>query len=92
MNRKMRRELKRNLNDEMSKNLAEKIFQFNQLPQQCTACDKEFDKTDKEMLQSWKVVVRQEVVRLFCPHCVETVTNKIGEFNERPTPHQDGIK
>ena len=89
MNRKMKRSLKRNLNDEMSQNLAEKIFQFNQMPQQCGACSKQFDKTDKQMAQSWKVVVRQDIVRLFCPDCIEMVKNNIGETNESSKTYED---
>jgi hypothetical protein len=83
MNRKMRRNLKRFTSTEHGENLAEKIFQFNQLPQQCTTCEKEFDKGNKEMVASWKVVVRQETIRIFCPDCIDMVHKSIGEnFND----------
>lgn len=91
MNRKLRRTLKRNLKDDMAQNIADKIFQFNQLPQQCATCSSEFDKTDKKMLQSWKVVVRQEAVRLFCPHCVDMVKENIGEINESPKTDKNSV-
>ena len=70
MNRKQRRALNRNLDKNTAANLTEKISQFDKMPQQCSACQKEFDKKDKGMIESWSVVVRQEMVRLFCPDCI----------------------
>ena len=71
MNRKQRRALNKNMDRETANNLAQKISQFDKLPQQCNACQKEFDKKNKNMVQSWSVVVKQEVVRLFCPECIK---------------------
>jgi len=71
MNRKQRREAKKRYGPDASKDISEKIFQFNKLPDMCTACQKEFDKKNKDMVQSWNVVVKQEVVRLFCPECID---------------------
>ena len=70
MNRKQRRALNKHMGKEATENLAQKISQFGKLPEQCTACQKEFDKQDRDMLQSWSVVVKQDVVRLFCPDCI----------------------
>ena len=50
--------------------MASQVEQFGKLPQACDACREEFDKRDKEMVQSWSVVVKQETVRLFCPECI----------------------
>jgi Zn finger protein HypA/HybF involved in hydrogenase expression len=72
MNRKQRRSLDKHLDKKTAANLTEKISQFDKLPQQCNACQKEFDKKNKDMIQSWSVVVKQEVVRLFCPECIKT--------------------
>tara|TARA_R110002074_G_scaffold244117_3_gene415874 strand:+ start:168 stop:431 length:264 start_codon:yes stop_codon:yes gene_type:complete len=72
MNRKQRRSLDKHMGKDVAENLAQKISQFGKLPQQCSACQKEFDKQDKQMVQSWSVVVKQEVVRLFCPECINT--------------------
>jgi len=55
---------------EASDAIANKMTAFGKLPQQCSACTKPFDKKDIEMVQSWNVVVHQEVVRLFCPECI----------------------
>ena len=70
MNRKQRRALHKNLDKNTAANLTEKISHFDKMPQQCSACQKKFDKKDKGMIKSWSVVVRQEMVRLFCPDCI----------------------
>jgi predicted RNA-binding Zn-ribbon protein involved in translation (DUF1610 family) len=74
MNRKQRRKaekVKKKLTPS-ERNLSEKIFMFNQMPDACTTCAEPFDKTDKSMAFSWRVVVHQEKqqVRLFCPKCI----------------------
>jgi len=79
MNRKTRRSLEKKMGKDASDNLAEKIFQFNKLPEQCSACQKEFDKKNKDMVQSWNVVVRQETVRVFCPECIKKTQEIIDE-------------
>lgn len=71
MNRQTRRKMERTMGEESTEKLSEKIFQFQNLPQSCDVCNKEFDKQDRDMIQSWKVVVRQEAVRLFCPDCLD---------------------
>jgi len=70
MNRKQRREMKRKLGEEKSQKLAEKIFQFDKLPDACLTCEKSFDKKSKEMARTWNVVVQdKDTVRLYCPEC-----------------------
>ena len=81
MNRRQRRMLQKNMDSETAENLAEKIFQFNQLPEACNACTKTFDKKDKDMVQSWSVVVRQEAVRLFCPTCIQKTKEVLEDVN-----------
>ena len=71
MNRKQRRAVNKHISKSVSENLAQKISQFGKLPEQCSTCHTAFDKKDKEMVQSWSVVVKQEVVRLFCPECIK---------------------
>lgn len=71
MNREQRRALKKKgITDEEVK-LSDKIFLFNQLPDKCSACESPFDKEDRQMVFAWKVVVRDDTVRLFCPVCVK---------------------
>ena len=60
MNRKQRREMQKKVGKENSQKLAEKIFQFDKLPDECLACLKPFDKKSKEMARTWNVVVRDK--------------------------------
>jgi hypothetical protein len=81
MNRKQRRKagkVKKNLSPS-ERNLSEKIFLFNQIPDACTTCAESYDKTDKGMAASWRVVVREEKqqVHLFCPACVNKAKEAI---------------
>ena len=79
MNRKQRRALKKNIGVEAQEKISNQMFQFGKLPEMCNVCQKEFDKKDKDMVQSWSVVVKQEVVRLFCPDCIEKAKEFISE-------------
>jgi ribosomal protein L44E len=83
MNRSERRALKKNHGAEASEKIANKISQFNKMPETCSACNEPFDKQDKEMLQSWSVVVRQEVVRLFCPECIRKTQEAIESVSKK---------
>ena len=51
--------------------IEQKMFMFDQLPDHCLSCQKDFDKKDKSQVMSWSVVVREKekVVRLYCPDC-----------------------
>jgi len=74
VNRKQRRtaEAKRQKGD--SKQVMEdKLMMFGHLPESCSACTAPFDKTNRDMVFSWRVVVReqQESVTLFCPDCIK---------------------
>ena len=71
MNRKTRRGLEKKMGKDATNNVAEKISQFGNLPEKCDVCRESFDKKDKVMVQSWRVVARQETVRLFCPNCIQ---------------------
>ena len=77
MNRQQRRALKKQTSSPAEQKMAEQVSQFNKLPEQCSACEKVFDKKDRSMVESWNVVVRQEVVRLFCPECINKTKEAI---------------
>ena len=66
------------------KDMSEKIGLFNKIPESCDACDKPFDKKNKDMVMSWNVVVKseEEVVRLYCPECWSKAKEIIKEFNK----------
>ena len=82
MNRSTRRRLQKKMGKDATDRVAQQVMQFGKLPSKCSACNKEFDKTDKTMVQSWKVVVRQETVRVFCPHCITKTQEVIDECPE----------
>jgi len=74
MNRKQRRtaDAKRRKGDS-EQAMEDKLVMFGHLPESCSACQKSFDKTNRDMVFSWTVVVReqQESVTLFCPDCIK---------------------
>ncbi len=82
MNRKQRRALERQASSPAEQKMAQQVAQFGKLPEQCSACEKAFDKKDRSMVQSWNVVVKQEVVRLFCPECIQKTKEVIDASNE----------
>ena len=71
MNRKKRRALAKQQKKKGNKDLAEKIMMFDKLPEMCYMCESEFDKSDREMVSSWNVVVREKErsVKIYCPSC-----------------------
>ena len=60
MNRKQRRAAKRELKKQhgVEDELAEKLMMFDHLPDECSACSKAFNKTDRETVMSWNVIVQ----------------------------------
>ena len=85
MNRKQRRAAAKAAKKGGDKELSEKIFLFEQMPDECSACIKPFDKTDKEMVKLWNVVVREKenIVRLYCPDCWSKAIEIMEDFKQR---------
>ena len=79
MNRQQRRTLEKKVGKKGMEELTQKAFEFNNIPEKCAACQDPFNKKDKAMVQSWRVVVRQEVIRLFCPGCLDKVKEILDE-------------
>ena len=81
MNRKQRRAFKKKKVSEEEQKLSDKIFLFEKLPDKCNACTAPFDKTNKAMVQSWSVVIRNknERVTLFCPECIDKMKTYMEE-------------
>ena len=77
MNRKQRRARKKHMGQDVQEKMADQVALFGKLPEMCNICQKEFDKKDRDMVNSWSVVVKQEVVRLFCPECVNKAKEAI---------------
>ena len=85
----LERKLKRNQEKEakkLEKKLAKKLNMFDELPENCLVCEKDYDRKNKEQVSSWRVVVSPDTVRLYCPACwgkaIEVIEKFKGENNE----------
>tara|TARA_R110000824_G_scaffold153019_9_gene324505 strand:+ start:289 stop:549 length:261 start_codon:yes stop_codon:yes gene_type:complete len=81
MNREQRRKLKKTKKLDTS-DMENKLGLFDLIPSDCMICHTEFDKTDKKMVSTWSVVVRekQKKVRIYCPICWEKAQTLLSEF------------
>ena len=82
MNRQQRRTMKKHLGEETQEKMTTQIAQFSKLPEACDACQKEFDKKNRDMVLSWSVVVKQDLVRLFCPDCINKAKEALDGSNQ----------
>ena len=59
-----------------------KLGLFSLMPEDCFVCHKSFDKTNKEMVQTWNVVVREEEqsVKVYCPTCWNKAVELLKQF------------
>ena len=82
MNREQRRAAAKQTKTEGNKELETKVALFGKLPDECLACQKAFDKKNREMVMSWAVIVREkeEKVRLYCPGCWEMAQDMVKNF------------
>jgi uncharacterized protein with PIN domain len=71
LERKIRRNAAKQKKKSLEKDMVQKVALFGQIPENCLVCEKDFDKKNKEMVQSWYVIVREEEekVNLYCPEC-----------------------
>ena len=78
------RKIKRNREKRAKKEIKQKMNMFSRLPNECLTCSAKFDKTDKEMVKSWYVVVKNDnkKVNLYCPSCWNTAQKVIQEYYE----------
>jgi hypothetical protein len=78
--RKMRKAKKR----QAEKDIKEKIGLFSKLEDFCLVCEKPFDKQNKEMVQSWCVIVRKDKsqVNLYCPECWDRANDMVKKIQE----------
>ena len=86
MNRKQRRAMKKQMKKQgdVEDELTDKMLMFDQLPDECSACVKPFDKKDREQVENWSVVVRKDAneVRLYCPECWQKALTIVEEFRQ----------
>ena len=80
MNRKQRRAA---ASADKQDEISDKVAMFQNLPDECLACLKPFDKKNKEMALTWNVVVRdKDTVRLYCPECWNRAQTAVEEFKQ----------
>jgi hypothetical protein len=67
----IKRKLERLKEKNAEKEMKQKLSMFDRLPDECLSCEKAFDKKDRSMVESWRVVVREKEkkVNLYCPEC-----------------------
>ena len=91
---KLARKIKRQ-RQQKEKKVYKKAFKtvskrFEMLGQSCRACGKEFDTSNQEHLDSWKVYIQDEDPRLVCPTCNEEIIRLKNEMIQ--TEEEDEIK
>jgi len=78
------RKINRNKKKVAGKDLEEKVSLMGKLSEECLSCSAKFDKSDKEQVSSWRVVVRekQNKVNLYCPECWTRATEMLMEIQK----------
>ena len=69
----LKRQIKRNKEKKLAKEVKRQVGLFKLLPDACTVCETPFDKKDREQYMTWRVAVNEEhqKVALVCPPCQE---------------------
>ena len=68
--------------------LNQQVAMFGLLPDNCSICNADFDKSNREMAMTWRVVTNEEEKRvtLICPDCHQKIDEGIqkvfGEDND----------
>lgn len=85
VSKKVVKELKKSMNDVLAEAMRSKMESYSKLPDSCTACEKPFDKQDREQVFSWMMQIHKErdIYNLFCPECYED------HFGEQEEPVAD---
>ena len=79
---------------QVQKDLKQKMGLFDQLPDECVACQEPFDRKNREQVMAWNVVVKRDpdVVRLYCPDCWQKAIAVVEDFDkmlrERKESHE----
>lgn len=68
-----KRKIQRKKQKAAEKELKDKLNMFEKIGDECLNCQAPFDKKDRSMVESWRVVVREQEgkVNLYCPPCWE---------------------
>ena len=76
---------KKKSHKQTQRDLKQKMNMFDRLPENCLTCLEPFDRKNKEQVQSWFVVVKNEEnkVRLYCPDCWQKAKDIVEDFRKR---------
>ena len=84
MNRKQRRARDKVIKKSKEKNndMDQKLGLFELMPDDCFICHKSFDKSNKDMVKSWNVVVREKErsVKIYCPTCWNNAIDLLKQY------------
>ena len=85
------RKIKRAKEKRAKKEIKQKMNMFSRLPDECLSCSKPFDKTDREQVSSWTVVVREaeKKVNLYCPDCWGKARQVVEEYHKEKQNEQN---
>jgi len=77
----MKRKIERKKIKQAEKDMEAKLNMFEKLGEECLNCQTAFDKKDRSMVESWRVVVRENEgkVNLYCPSCWELAQRFVKE-------------
>jgi hypothetical protein len=89
----LKRKMARTRAKQSKKRMAEQLNMFDKLGDECSACDKPYDKKSKEHVTTWNVVVREKekIVRLYCPECWQMANDLIKEIQNDIRIQNEGI-
>lgn len=81
--RKIRRKREKDAKKKLAKEIKQKMNMFDKIGSECLACRTSFDKTNREMVSTWSVVVRQneDKVNLYCPTCWSAAKQYVKEIS-----------
>ncbi|MGYP001198747738 len=80
----VRRKIKRAKKKKAKKQLKQAASFYLDLPDSCMSCDRPFDKTSKEDVTTWSIVVRraENKKNLYCPECWDNAKKIIADVSE----------
>ena len=88
---KLSKKIGRKKEVDSQKQMASKVALFGKIGDKCLVCEKPFDKTDKEMVKSWYVIVRNESkqVNLYCPPCWQRRNEMVKDIQEKISEREE---
>ncbi len=92
MNRKQRRARDKQIKKSKTKtsDIEQKLDLFGMMPDECFVCHDSFDKTNRDMVMTWNVFVREKErsVKVYCPTCWDNAKQILEQFGVSPDEGQ----